>query len=52
MDFFINVNPPTATAQEKQVRVVHGKPLFYDPAPVKAARKLLIAHLLPYRPDG
>ena len=51
MDFFIEMEPPTATAQEKQVRVVHGKPLFYDPAPVKAARKLLITHLLPYRPD-
>lgn len=50
MDFFINMEPPTATAQEKQVRIVHGKPLFYDPAPVKAARKLLITHLLPYRP--
>ena len=50
MDFFIEIEPPTATAQEKQVRVVHGKPLFYDPAPVKAARKLLMTHLLPHRP--
>ena len=41
MDFFLQIQPPTATAQEKQVRVVHGKPLFYDPAPVKAAKKLL-----------
>ena len=42
MDFFLQIQPPTATAQEKQVRVVHGKPLFYDPAPVKedtAAKK-------------
>ena len=51
MDFFLQLKPPTATAQEKQVRVVHGKPLFYDPAPVKEAKKLLIAHLLPHRPD-
>ena len=51
MDFFLQIDPPTATAQEKQVRVVHGKPLFYDPAPVKEAKKLLIAHLLPHRPD-
>ena len=50
MDFFLQIDPPTATAQEKQVRVVHGKPLFYDPAPVKEAKKLLIAHLLPHRP--
>lgn len=51
MDFFIAINPPTATAQEKQVRVVHGKPLFYDPAPVKNARNLLVTHLLPHKPD-
>ena len=35
MNFFILIDPPTATAQEKKVRVVHGKPLFYDPEPVK-----------------
>ena len=51
MDFFLQITPPTATAQEKQVKVVHGKPLFYDPAPVKEAKKLLIAHLLPHRPE-
>ena len=51
MDFFLQIQPPTATAQEKQVKVVHGKPLFYDPAPVKEAKRLLIAHLLPHRPE-
>ncbi len=51
MNFFIAINPPTATAQEKQVRVVHGKPLFYDPAPVKDAKQKLIAHLFGHRPD-
>ena len=51
MKFFIAMKPPTATAQEKQVRVVHGKPLFYDPAPVKEAKKLLISHLTHHRPD-
>lgn len=50
MNFFLQIVPPTATAQEKQVRVVHGKPLFYDPAPVKDAKALLIAHLLSHRP--
>ena len=52
MDFFLQIQPPTATAQEKQVRVVHGKPLFYDPAPVKEAKKLLTAYLLPHRPES
>ena len=51
MDFFISVNPPTSTAQMKQVRVVNGKPLFYDPPAVKEARKLLTGHLLLHRPD-
>ena len=51
MNFFLHMTPPTATAQEKQVRVVHGKPIFYDPAPVKDAKKLLIGRLMPNRPD-
>lgn len=50
MNFFILIDPPTATAQEKKVRVVHGKPLFYDPEPVKKAKALLAAHLLAHRP--
>ena len=28
--FFMAMRPPTCTAQEKQVRVVHGKPQFYE----------------------
>ena len=51
MEFFIAMKPPTATAQEKQVRVVNGKPIFYDPAPVKDAKKLLTGHLILRRPD-
>lgn len=51
MKFFIAMKPPTATAQEKQVRVVGGRPIFYDPPAVKAAKKLLTAHLAPHRPD-
>ena len=50
MEFFIAINPPTATAQEKQVRVVRGKPLFYDPASVKEAKAQLIGHLAQHRP--
>lgn len=43
--------PPTATHQEKQVRVVKGKPVFYDPPELKAARTKLTAHLAGYRPE-
>ena len=50
MNFFLAIDPPTATAQEKQVRIIHGKPVFYDPAPVKSAKNLLIAQLLQHRP--
>lgn len=51
MDFFLQIDPPTATAQEKAVRIVNGKPLFYDPAPVKKARRILTGHLIYHRPE-
>ena len=51
MHFFIEMNPPTATAQEKKVTVVGGKPRYYDPAPVKEARKKLTGKLIVHRPD-
>ena len=51
MNFFLAMKPPTATHQEKQVRVVSGKPVFYDPASVKDAKDLLMSHLYPNRPE-
>lgn len=51
MEFFIAIDPPTSTAQMKQVRVVKGKPVFYDPPAVKAARNMLSAHLAIHKPD-
>lgn len=51
MKFFLEIEPPTATAQEKKVSIRSGKPVYYDPAPVKAAKKLLIGALTPHRPD-
>lgn len=51
MEFFIAIDPPTSTAQMKQVRVVKGKPVFYDPPAVKAARNMLSAHLAIQRPE-
>lgn len=50
MEFFLPMIPPTATHQEKQVRVVRGKPVFYDPPEVKAARSSLLARLAARRP--
>ena len=43
--FFIPMKIPTATHQEKQVRVVRGKPCFYEPANVKDARQKYLAYL-------
>ena len=50
MKFFLSMTPPTATAQERKVAVVHGVPRFYDPKPVQAARALLMAHLRQHVP--
>ena len=51
MEFFMPMVPPTATHQEKQIRVVKGKPVFYDPPEVAAARSKLTAHLAGHKPD-
>ena len=49
--FFLAMIPPTCTHQEKQVRVVDGKPKFYEPAELKAARQKLRDHLGGHRPS-
>ena len=48
--FFIPMKIPTATHQEKQVRVIHGKPCFYEPTNVKDARQKYLAYLGKYVP--
>ena len=45
IQFFMPMDPPTATSQEHQVMIRNGKPVFYDPDRVKEARAKLIAHL-------
>lgn len=44
-EFFIPMVPPTITHQEKKVRVVNGKPIFYEPEKLKTARQKLMAYL-------
>ena len=51
MDFFMAMVPPTVTHQEKQVRVVNGKPKFYEPQELKEARDKLEAHLAQHKPE-
>lgn len=51
IEFFMTMIPPTVTHQEKQVHVVNGKPVFYEPTELKAARQKLMAHLARYKPE-
>ena len=51
MEFFLDIHPPTVTAQEHKVRVVRGKPMFYDTARLKAARSEFQRLLSRYRPE-
>lgn len=50
MEFFMAMIPPTTTHQEKQVRVVNGKPVFYEPEDLKAARMKLTDYLGQFAP--
>ena len=50
LEFFMPMHPPTATLQMKEVRVVKGKPIFYDPPEVAQARQKLEAHLASHAP--
>lgn len=50
-EFFMAMIPPTTTHQEKSVRVVNSKPVFYEPSELKAARQKLMAHLAKHKPE-
>lgn len=51
IEFFMPMIPPTVTAQEKDVTVVNGKPVFYDPPDLVKAKNKLMVNLLPHRPE-
>lgn len=50
VNFFLAMRPPTVTHQEKKVRMVKGKPLFYEPPELKDARAKLTAYLSGHAP--
>lgn len=50
IQFFMTMDPPTATAQERKAVIRNGKPVFYSPAEVKAAKSKLTAHLAKHAP--
>lgn len=50
-EFFMKMEKvPTVTAQERRVRIVKGKPIFYDSPRIKSAKALLVTHLKQHRP--
>ena len=48
--FFLSMKIPSVTAQVKRCRVVHGKPVFFDGARIKAARQEFMLRLAPHKP--
>lgn len=51
-EFFVPMaKVPTVTHQEKKVRVLNGKPVFYEPQELKEARAKLAAHLAQHAPE-
>ena len=51
MKIFLSMCPPTATAQERKVTVRNGRPIFYEPLGLKAARQEIMKALAPYKPE-
>lgn len=51
-EFFMSMIPPTETHQEKKVSIKKGKPVFYEPEELKAARSKLEAHLAKHIPES
>ena len=51
-EFFMAMDPPTCTYQEKQVHVVKGRPVFYEPKELQNARTKLRAYLSRHVPDS
>ena len=49
-EFFLNIVPPTVTAQMHKVAMRGGKPVFYDPPALESARELRTVMLNRHRP--
>ncbi|MDR7869139.1 MAG: RusA family crossover junction endodeoxyribonuclease [Sporomusaceae bacterium] len=50
IEFFIAIEPPTKTHQQKKARVVKGKPVFYEPPELADVRQKLTAYLARHVP--
>lgn len=51
LQFFLPMEPPTATHQTKSVAVRNGKPCFFEPPELLDARAKLAAHLGQHAPE-
>lgn len=51
MNFFIPMKIPKTTHQQKQVHVVNGKAIFYEPSDLKAARNKFMIELAKFVPN-
>ena len=51
MEFFIDMIPPTVTAQTRRVTFQGGKPHFYQSKALKEAKALFCGELMLHRPD-
>ena len=49
--FFVDMIPPTVTAQEHKIAINKGKPLNYDTPEIKQAKSKLISHLKVFSPQ-
>ncbi len=51
IEFFIPMKKiPTVTHQQKKVKIVNGKPQFYEPDELKETRAIFMELFTPYRP--
>ncbi|MCY7152140.1 RusA family crossover junction endodeoxyribonuclease [Streptococcus gallolyticus subsp. gallolyticus] len=52
IEFFLPMKKiPTVTHQQKKVRVIRGKPQFYEPDELKETRTMFMELLAPYAPE-
>ena len=51
IEFFLPMIPPTATQQEHKIVVRDGRPHFYEPTNVRAARQKLMGLLAQHAPN-
>jgi Holliday junction resolvase RusA-like endonuclease len=52
IEMFLKVRPSSTTAQQKGIRIVNGRPMFFKKSKVVREGNMLVALLSPYRPQA